>query len=367
MVKNWFIQFSQAAIFLICLTPAMTPQAEACTRALFVGSDDVVITGRSMDWAEDMHSNLWAFPRGIRRDGSAGSHSLSWTSQYGSLIVSAYDVGTADGINEKGLVTNILYLAESAYQKPGDDDQLIAISLWAQYFLDRCATVNEATESIEKEPFVVIPSALPGLPPSQLHLSMSDATGDSAIFEYVDGKLVVHHGKEYTVMTNSPTFDQQLALNTYWEEIGGLAFLPGTNRASDRFVRASFLLKSLPRKIVPQYITAVPQGTFVNQALSCMMGVIRSVGVPLGITTPGHPNISSTIWRTIADQKNKVLYFDSATSPNTFWVPLADLDFSEGAPVRKLTVDGGKVYGGNAAAHFEISDPFIFLPASPAT
>jgi penicillin V acylase-like amidase (Ntn superfamily) len=32
-----------------------------------------------------------------------------------------------------------------------------------------------------------------------------------------DGKLVIHHGKQYTVMTNSPTFDQQLALNAYCE------------------------------------------------------------------------------------------------------------------------------------------------------
>jgi penicillin V acylase-like amidase (Ntn superfamily) len=367
MNTYWFTKVSQCLIAAISLASVISPQTEACTRALFVGSEDVVITGRSMDWAEDMHSNLWVFPRGIKRDGSAGKQSITWTSLYGSLIVSAYDVGTADGINEEGLVTNILYLAESDYGKPSDKDQLLAISLWAQYVLDRFATVNEAVESFQQQPFAVIPSALPGLPPSQLHLSISDATGDSAIFEYIDGKIVTHHGKEYTIMTNSPTFDQQLALNTYWEEIGGLVFLPGTNRAADRFARASFLLKSLPRQIVPQYITAVPKGTFVNQALSSMMGVIRSVGVPLGITTPGHPNISSSIWRTVADQKNKVLFFDSATSPNTFWVPLADLDFSEGAPVKKLTVDGGKVYCGNAATHFEISPPFTFLPANPST
>ena len=167
-------------------------------------------------------------------------------------------------------------------------------------------------------------------------------------------------------MTNSPTFDQQLALNAYWQEIGGLVFLPGTNRAADRFARASFLLKSIPRQIAPQYIAAVPGQSFVNQALSSMMGVIRSVGVPLGITTPGHPNISSTIWRTVIDHKNKVLFFDSATSPNTFWVPLADLDFSKGAPVKTLVVSGGKVYCGNAAAHFEAHEPFTFLAANPS-
>lgn len=59
------------------------------------------------------------------------------------------------------------------------------------------------------------------------------------------------------------------------------------------------------------------------------MSVLRSIGVPLGITHPSKPNISSTLWRTVWDQKNKVLFFDSATSPNAFWVPLSELDFKQ--------------------------------------
>ena len=54
--------------------------------------------------------------------------------------------------------------------------------------------------------------------------------------------------------------------------------------------------------------------------------------------------------------------FDSSTSPNAFWVPLADLDFDEGAPVKKLTLAGGKVYSGNAASAFEEAKPFGFMP-----
>ena len=91
------------------------------------------------------------------------------------------------------------------------------------------------------------------------------------------------------------------------------------------------------------------------------MGVIRSVSVPLGISTPGEPNIASTLWRTIADQKNKVYYFDSATSPSIFWVPLDELDFKEGAQVKRLIVSRGKIYSGNAVRHFEVAKPFTFL------
>jgi choloylglycine hydrolase len=266
-------------------------------------------------------------------------------------------------MNEAGLVANLLYLAESDYGGT-DGKPAISISLWAQYVLDNFGTVAEAVDALEKEPFRVIAPKLPNGQGAQLHLAISDSTGDSAIFAYLGGKLVIHHGKQFQVMTNSPSFDQQLALESYWKQIGGLTFLPGTNRAADRFARASFLIKAIPTKIDPNYISAVPGQKFEFQAAASVLSVMRSVSVPLGITTPGQPNISSTLWRTISDQKNKIYYFDSATSPNGFWAPLADLDLKEGAPVKKLTVAGGKVYSGNAADKFEATPSFKFLPAA---
>lgn len=351
-----------ATAALVATLGALNP-IEACTRAVYLGSDGVVITGRSMDWAEDMRSNLWVFPRGMKREGAAGLDSPTWTSKYGSLIVSGYDVGTADGMNEKGLVANLLYLSDSDYGKP-DGKPTLSISLWAQYALDNFATVAEAVDVLGKEPFRIGAPTLPNGSPAELHLSMSDPTGDSAIFEYVGGKLVVHHGKQFQVMTNEPPFDQQLALTAYWQQIGGQTFLPGTSRPADRFVRASYFISAIPKTTDPRYVTAVPGGTYPNQAVASVTSVMRSVSVPLGLSTPGQPNVSSTLWRTVSDQKDLVYFFDSATSPNTFWVPLADLDFSEGAPVKKLTIAGGKVYSGNAADKFEPAEPFTFLPYS---
>ncbi len=352
------------ALAAIAIGAASLAPAAACTRAVYIGSDDLVITGRSMDWEEDMHTNLWTFPRGIAREGAAGPDSPKWTAKYGSLVATGYDVGTADGMNEAGLVANLLYLAESDYGTTEGKPPL-SMALWAQYVLDNFATVAEAVTALEQEPFRVVTAVLPNGESAQLHLAISDATGDSAIFEYIGGKLVIHHGKEFQVMTNSPSFDQQLALNAYWLQIGGLTFLPGTNRAADRFARASFLIKAIPTAAAPAYISAVPDHTYANQAAASVLGVMRSVSVPLGITTPDQPNISSTLWRSVADQKNKVYFYDSSTSPNTFWVPLADLDFSPGAPVKKLTLAGGQSYSGNAAAKFVESAPFTFMAVEP--
>lgn len=35
---------------------------------------------------------LWVFPRGMRRSGEAGPNSIAWTSKYGSVIASGYDI-----------------------------------------------------------------------------------------------------------------------------------------------------------------------------------------------------------------------------------------------------------------------------------
>ncbi|HEY1781690.1 MAG TPA: linear amide C-N hydrolase [Roseiarcus sp.] len=339
------------------------PVAQSCTRALYVGNDGTVLTGRSMDWKEDMHTDLWAFPRGIQRDGAAGSNSPKWTSKYGSVVAAGYNLGSADGMNDQGLVANLLFLDESNYGKPNPARSRLSIATWAQYVLDNFATVDEAVAALQSEPFQVVTQKLPNGVGAQLHLSLSDRTGDSAVLEYVEGKLVIHHGKQYVVMTNSPTYDQQLALNTYWEGIGGLVFLPGTNRAADRYARASFLIKAIPKAADPAYIASVPGRSYAYQAVASVMGVMRSVSVPLGITTPNQPNISSTIWRTVSDQTNKVYYFDSATRPNTFWVTLSKLNLQPGAPILKLPLADGQVYSGEVSDKFEPAKPFTFLAA----
>lgn len=348
----------------ILLSILVMDDSHACTRALYTGSDNTVITGRSMDWVQDMGSEIWVFPRGLERHGEAGEGSPHWQAKYGSVIASAYGIASADGMNEKGLVMNLLYLAESDYGKPAPGHPPLSISLWGQYALDNFGTVAEAVTAMQAKPFYILTPTLPNGEASQLHLSLSDPTGDSAIFEYIDGQLVVHHGKEYDVMTNSPVYSQQLALNTYWQSIGGTVFLPGTNRAADRFARASFFIHAVPKVLDKSYIQSVPDHSYANQAVASVLSVIRAVSVPLGMTTPNEPNIASTIWRTVSDQKNRVYYFDSSSRPNAFWVDLNKLDFKKGAPVLKLDMAQGQVYSGEVSALLKPAEPFKFLPAS---
>lgn len=321
-----------------------------CTRAVYSGTNGMVATGRSMDWKTEMHSNIWAFPRGMERNGETGENSLRWTSRYGSVVTSAFEIASTDGINEKGLVANLLWLPDTQYPARDKSKPGLTIAAWVQYMLDNFATVEEAVSYIKEDSFQVLSEMMPdGSRLATLHLSVSDATGDSAIFEYVGAKLMVYHDKEYKVMTNSPTYDKQLALNEYWKSIGGLTFLPGTNRASDRFARASF------------YINAVPKTDNERIAIASVFSVIRNTSVPYGISTPQSPEISTTQWRTVSDSKNLVYFFESSLTPNTFWVCLHDLDFSKDAPVLKLPIADGEIYHGNTAKEFKPAQPFKFM------
>lgn len=349
----------KAAALSCALTACAIAPADACTRVLYVGDGGLVITGRTMDWAEDMHSNLWLFPRGMARDGATGANTVRWTARHGSLIVSAYETGSADGMNEQGLVMNGLYLVESDYGKP-DGRPTMSVLVAGQYVLDNFATVAEAVAALRQESFRLIAPTLPNGKATTVHLSLSDPSGDSAVFEWLDGKLVIHHGREYRVLTNSPTYDEQLAIEKYWRGVDPLTFLPGSINAADRFARVSFLVGAIPTSLDPHTITAVPGGRYETQAAAAVLGVMRAISTPLGVSHPTKPNISSTLWRTVHDQTHRIVLFDSATSPNAFWVPLAELDFSAGAPVKKLTLAGGKVYAGNAAREFVAAEPFIF-------
>ncbi|MNU25487.1 Choloylglycine hydrolase [compost metagenome] len=324
----------------------------ACTRVVYKGPDNTVITARSMDWKDEIDANIWIFPRGLARNGNVGDNSVKWTSKYGSVITSAWDIATTDGINEKGLVANVLWLVESEYPKfnPKGSKPGITIAAWAQYVLDNYATVKEAVNALEREKFIIVSDYVPGTEKfTTLHLSISDSTGDSAIFEYINGKLKIHHDPSYTVMTNSPIFDQQLAINQYWNGIPGTIMLPGTNRAADRYVRASY------------YINAIPQTSDLRTSIASVFSVIRNCSVPFGISSEAEPNISSTRWRSVADQKNLVYYFETVKTPNTFWVDLKKINFDKNSDSKKLMLTKNETYAGETSTHFITAKPFTFI------
>jgi choloylglycine hydrolase len=96
---------------------AVEPVAHACSRILWSDNGLAVFSGRTMDWPESTQPVLTVLPRGMKRDGGpAGGEVVvrdnpaRWTSKYGSLVTTVCGIGTADGLNERGLGVHLLYL-----------------------------------------------------------------------------------------------------------------------------------------------------------------------------------------------------------------------------------------------------------------
>ncbi len=91
------------------------------------------------------------------------------------------------------------------------------------------------------------------------------------------------------------------------------------------------------------------------------MSVMRNVSAPFGIADPDRPKVSTTVWLTVTDLTNGVLYYDSVFSPQVFWVDIKKINFDAGEPVRKLTLVDKFDVAGEASAMFEKAEMFKFL------
>lgn len=187
-----------------------------CSRVLFKGEDEMVMTARTMDWDENMEAQMWVYPRGLERGGSL-ENSVEWTSKYGSVTISGYNLATIEGMNEKGLVTVLNWLHESEFPEYDADKAVLTVGEWVQYLLDNFATVEEIVKVFEEGNIQVLTSEIPGTDlVVNIHVAVSDRFGDSAIFEYDSGELQIYHSPSYNVMTNSPFYKNHLVISDYF-------------------------------------------------------------------------------------------------------------------------------------------------------
>ncbi len=340
---------------VLCVVAACTPAARSCSRVLWNDNGHSVLVGRNMDWLEDMHRNIWVLPRGMQRSGLAEVNPLIWTSRYGSVVITGHDLATVDGVNERGLAVHMLYLPETSVSPRDEKIPGLSMTLWLQYYLDNFASVSEAVVALKTQPYQLLMAEDPhSRKPLTIHISLDDSTGDSAIVECLNGPIRVFHDRNYTVMTNQPTFDLQLENLKQYRGFGGERRLPGSHEPADRFVRAAFYVKHLPQ----------PQSQ--REAVAALMSVMRNVSAPFGVADPERPNVSTTIWRTVTDLTNGVLYFDGVFSPQVFWLHVNQLNFDADQPVRKLTVDGNFSLMGEVSGELRPEKMFEFHGPIPS-
>lgn len=335
---------------IAALALAAAPAAYPCSRVVFRGdSTDIVMVGRTLDWRTPIPTNLYVYPAGMQKQSMPDGPCYKWTSIYGSVVAVGYDGGITEGMNERGLVMNGLFCKGSVYTEAiaGSDTPVMSLSMLVAYFLDNFATVDEVEQWLKMSNFAINGKTFDGGTVSLLHWGLTDSSGRTLIMEYQNGELKTYSSPEYQVLTNDPQFSEMLAINKYWENVGGANMLPGGVKSADRFVRASYFIHHVP--------TA---GVGYRQALTELSSIIDNVAVPSGYEIPGHPNLSSTQWRSIADLNQLRYYFKFADNEGMFYIDLGRLLLESGAPVLKLDNSNHLDYYGCVNDRLKKSEPF---------
>lgn len=333
-----------ALLFPLVLMVTST-SSSACTRALRADPSQAVMVGRNMDWNEDMNTDLVVYPRGIAHRGATAENPVSWTSQYGSIVAAVYGKIGSDGMNEAGLGAHILWLNESNYGTRNPVKPGLSVALWMQYYLDNFKSVEEAVRFSQSESIQVTPQFHPQTGRwITVHLVLDDASGDSAVLEYIDGKLHIYHDKNYLTATNDPSFDKQLLNMQSYSVFGGDQPVPGSNSPTDRFVRAAW------------YTASLPTATSTEDELSAVLSVLNNAAQPYRVPDPDKPYASKTIWHSVVDLTNRFYYFQSTATLNLIKVNFNHFNLEANSPVLQLNLNKHPEYVGDVSDKFTESD-----------
>ncbi len=320
---------------LIAAAPAVS-----CTRVLYAEQGQPTMVGRTMDWYSDLDTSLIVFPAGLARDGMGSVNSLQWTSKYGSIVTSSYDLITTDGMNEQGLAAHMLWLDATDYGKRNADLPGLSVAMWAQFYLDSFKSVSEALQYTQEHPFQMEPFSDDNQENMVIHLAIDDASGDSAILEYIDGKLHIYHDRAYKVLTNDPTYDQQLENLKQYAGFGGDKPLPGTTDPKDRFVRSTY------------YVNHLPTPTSTRAEVAAVLSIVHNASEPYSDIYASLPDYDPTVWRVLADLSHLKYYFNDVNSFNTTYTQLDKLNLKPGAPVLRLDILHHSELAGDVTGQF---------------
>jgi choloylglycine hydrolase len=298
------------ALALLAVAVLLPPPASACS-TFRMQRGERIIFGKNYDWSVD-DGLLVVNKRNVAKvSGTAPEDNpVRWISRYGSVTFNQYGREFPNGgINEAGLVIEVMWLHEARYPEP-DERPTLGCLQWIQYQLDTAATVKEVLASDER---IRITSAIP------LHFLVADGEGDAASVEFLDGKMVAHTGDNLpaAVLTNT-TYGDSLAYLRRLEKEGREA--PDSYGSVDRFARAAARVRAYESE------GAWDGGQPVAHAFETLADVAQG---------------EMTQWSIVYELDRRRLSFRTQGDPAIRNLSLADVDFDCGSPVMVADLNSG--------------------------
>jgi choloylglycine hydrolase len=204
---------------------------DACTSFLIKLSSGPLMA-KNYDW--DVADGLLVVnPRGLAKTAlvADGEKPVRWTSRYGSLTFNQYGREfPLGGMNEAGLAMEVLWLSETDYPEPGDRQSIRTLQ-WVQYCLDSFRSVSGVVASASE-------LAVGGT--ATLHFLACDPTGNCAVIEFLEGKLVSRSERTLPLpaLTNN-TYNESLDYLNLTLGYGGEPVSPVGPGSLARYARAA--------------------------------------------------------------------------------------------------------------------------------
>lgn len=298
--------------------------ATACTVMRMTIQGQLVIA-RNHDWPFG-EALVITNHRGIEKTSLAPIKPATWVSKYGSVSFCQFgrEIPFA-GMNEKGLTVDLLHLPGATFPDPvavEADPNLTAVNAiqWVQYQLDTAETVAEVVESLS----TIVP--IPMLPKVEtVHYFVTDATGDVAVVEFLNGKAVVRHGDQYRLDDGKPKTHACVLANSSWEDSQTELLNNSSRMRYGRGVRLVEMANDIGSKTAP-----------VDYATRCLQMVAQG---PL------------TQWNLIYQPEERRIHFRTQSSPQRRWIDLDDLSFDPEQTPQAIDID--RNIDGNVASHMQ--------------
>jgi penicillin V acylase-like amidase (Ntn superfamily) len=245
---------------------------------------------------------------------------VHWVSKYGSITFNQVSREFPfSGINEAGLIVEIMWLDESKYPDP-DERAAISELQWIQYQLDNSSSVDEVIKSDE---VIRITQSSP------VHFFVGDSRGKASTIEFIDGKLVFHTDDNLPVkvLTNH-TYQKSLQYLKPHQGFGGQEKFSFTRSSLDRFATAA-------KKIKDYRSLRQPSIPIVEYAFDILSAVSQG---------------KVTVWSIVYDVTDFRIYFKTVRENEMKIIHLRDFDFTCGPPVKVL--DMNTALKGNVTRQF---------------
>ncbi|MCP4178111.1 MAG: linear amide C-N hydrolase [bacterium] len=151
-----------------------------------------------------------------------------------------------------------------------------------------------------------------------LHYFIHDRTGASAIVEYLNGKLKIINNPRIDVITNTPYTEALKKINTY-KGFGGSKTIPGGPESIQRFVRAAYYLKHIPKNILSNYSLTNAAVQVINE---CVQPPVNNIKLPDGKIFK-----SITYWSIISNLTTSKIFYKTLTGPNYREININKINF----------------------------------------